>query len=240
MIASNGGLDPTRFAREPSCAMNNDRQSPARSSIDFYFDFSSPYAYLAVDRVIALAECHGRAVCWHPILLGVVFRASGAQPLVEMPLKGDYLRRDCPRFARLLGLPFIMPDPFPFASVAAARAVYWAGEVSPIAQQAVVRGLLGAIFGNGIALVDKQAVADTVAGLGLPALPAGSEAVLAGIESPEIKDRLRTENEEAIAAGVFGSPFVIADGEPFWGADRLDHVDWWLSGCDLVNEEGPA
>ena len=62
--------------------------------IDFYFDFSSPYGYLASQKIEALATKHGRGVDWHPILLGVVFRHTGTSPLTEVPLKGDYARRD--------------------------------------------------------------------------------------------------------------------------------------------------
>ena len=206
-----------------------DRADPDPTMIDFYFDFSSPYAYLAVDRALDVAGRHGRAVRWRPILLGVVFRASGAQPLVEIPLKGDYLRHDCPRFARMLGLPFTMPEPFPFASVAAARAVYWAESVAPGAEVPVVQGLFQEIFGRGRSLSDKNAVAEAVDKKDIPGLPDGAEAVLQGIDDQAIKDRLRHETDAAIAAGVFGSPFIRVDGEAFWGADRLDQVDWWLS-----------
>ncbi|WP_366657498.1 2-hydroxychromene-2-carboxylate isomerase [Fodinicurvata sp. EGI_FJ10296] len=210
--------------------MTGQNDDSDKAAITFYFDFSSPYAYLAVDSVLTLAARHGRAVDWRPILLGVVFRATGAQPLADLPLKGDYLRHDCPRFARMLGLPFVLPEPFPFATVAAARAVYWAESTAPGAEKAVVRGLLHEIFGRGQALIDKEAVAKAVAALEVPGLPDGSDEILDGMESRPIKDRLKTETDSAIAVGVFGSPFIVADGEAFWGADRLDHVDWWLSG----------
>ena len=71
--------------------------------IDFYFDFSSPYGYLAAQKIEALAAKHGRAVDWHPVLLGVVFRQTGTAPLTDVPLKGDYSRRDFERSARFHG-----------------------------------------------------------------------------------------------------------------------------------------
>ena len=68
--------------------------------IDFYFDFSSPYGYFASQKIEALAEKHGRTVDWHPMLLGVVFKQTGAAPLTEIPVKGPYSKRDFARSAR--------------------------------------------------------------------------------------------------------------------------------------------
>ena len=90
--------------------------------IDFYFDFSSPYGYLASRRIDALAAKHGRTVNWRPHLIGAAFKATGSQPLLNIPMKGDYARIDIPRAARMHGVPFVMPERFPFLSVAAARA----------------------------------------------------------------------------------------------------------------------
>src|SRR3546814_6947662 len=78
--------------------------------IDFYFDFSSPYGYLASEQIEALAARHGRTVACRPILLGVVFQQTGGQPLLDIPLKGGYARNDLARSARLLGLPSQLPD----------------------------------------------------------------------------------------------------------------------------------
>jgi len=72
------------------------------ASIDFYFDFSSPYGYLASEKIEAMAARHTRGVDWHPILLGVIFKQTGAAPLTMVPLKGDYSRRDMPRSARMV------------------------------------------------------------------------------------------------------------------------------------------
>jgi len=94
--------------------------------IDFYFDFSSPYGFLAAQKIEALAEKHGRAVDWHPMLLGVVFKETGAAPLTMVPLKGDYSRRDFERSARYHGIAgFRMPPKFPIASQAPAEESRW-------------------------------------------------------------------------------------------------------------------
>ncbi len=89
--------------------------------IEFFFDFSSPYGYIASRRIDDLGARHGRAVIWRPILLGAVFKLTGMTPLTEIPMKGDYAKHDFARTARLHGLPFAMPEPFPFSGLSAKR-----------------------------------------------------------------------------------------------------------------------
>src|SRR5450755_3088462 len=97
------------------------------AQIDFYFDFSSPYGYLASEKIEALAAKHGRTVKWRPVLLGVIFKQTGATPLTMVPLKGDYSKRDMLRSARFHGVAnFRMPTKFPIPSQAPARIVLWA------------------------------------------------------------------------------------------------------------------
>ena len=100
-------------------------------SIDFYFDFSSPYGYLAAERIDGIASKHGCTVTWRPMLLGAVFQKIGGSPLVDQPLKGPYSRHDMLRSARLHGIVFNVPDNFPVNSIAACRAYYWLAEKRP-------------------------------------------------------------------------------------------------------------
>src|SRR5918996_3879321 len=95
-----------------------------KAPLEFYFDFSSPYGYLAANKVEALAAKHGRTVTWRPILLGVAFKATGSAPLPSIPLKGDYSKRDFMRSARFHDVPFRLPEPFPVSTVAPCRAFY--------------------------------------------------------------------------------------------------------------------
>src|SRR3546814_19591145 len=125
--------------------------------IDFYFDFSSPYGYLASEQIEALAARHGRTVAWRPILLGVVFQQTGGQPLLDIPLKGGYARHDLARSARLLGLPFQLPASFPFPSVAACRAFYWLHDQDPAQAVTLGRGLSREAFGRGGAIASGEA-----------------------------------------------------------------------------------
>jgi 2-hydroxychromene-2-carboxylate isomerase len=193
-------------------------------ALDFYFDFSSPYGYLAANKIEALAEKHGRAVNWRPMLLGVVFRQTGMAPLTEIPIKGDYSRHDFERSARFHGIPFRMPSTFPIASQAPSRIVLWARAQDPALAARVARALYAAFFQEGLDISNPDVAADAAAKAGVD-----RAAARAAIDDPAIKDALKREVEGAIAAGVFGSPFVVVDGESFWGLDRFDQLDRWLA-----------
>ena len=197
----------------------------APAPIHFYFDFSSPYAYIASEWIAALAARHGRPVRWHAILLGVTFQAAELKSPVSYPIKREYSLRDFARSARMEGVPMVMPSPFPIASHNAARLFWWLDSQDP--QRAVEwahAGLRG-YFARGIPLNDMGALQALAGELGI-----APEQVAATCADPVWKDRLRAENDAAIAAGVFGAPFFIVDGEPFWGNDRKQQIDRWLSG----------
>lgn len=192
--------------------------------IDFYFDFSSPYGYLAAQKIDALAAKYGRAVNWRPTLLGVVFKQTGAAPLTEVPVKGPYSKRDFARSARFHGIEFRMPPVFPIPSQAPARMVLWAREKDPAAAAALAKALYRAFFLDGLDISKADVAADVAGRAGFDAA-----AARAAVDDPAIKDALKREVESAIAAGVFGSPFVVVDGEPFWGLDRFDQIERWLA-----------
>ena len=192
--------------------------------IDFYFDFSSPYGYLASTCIDRIAGDHGRAVVWRPILLGAAMKVTGGKPMIAIPMRADYMAKDLPRFARYLGVPFRMPEPFPIAAIAASRAFYWLQAQDTEAARRLAQALFHTYFGTGQDISKPQQVTAVAAELGLDA-----DAVAEGITTPEVKQALRDETDAAIAKGVFGSPYVIVDGEPFWGADRLDQLEAWLA-----------
>jgi len=192
--------------------------------IDFYFDFSSPYGYFASTRIDAIAAKHGRAVNWHPILLGVVFKVTGGAPLPSLPLKGDYAKSDIPRCARLLGLPFRFPTKFPIATQAAARMTVWAQSLDHARAKTLASALYRAYFAEDRDITDPEVCAAVAVACDFDRARA-----IASINDQAVKDKLKTEMDDALAHGVFGSPYIVVDGEPFWGADRLDHVDRWLA-----------
>lgn len=193
------------------------------SPILFYFDFSSPYGYLAALRIDALAARHGREVLWKPFLLGAVFKTTGGEPLLDMPMKGDYARHDIARTARLMDVPFRLPARFPFSSVAASRAFYWLHDRDPGEARAFAAAVFHAAFAQGKDVSNPEGVVDIAVGNGQD-----GEAVRAALQDQALKDRLKREVDAALEAKVFGSPYVLVDGEPFWGQDRLDQLDKWL------------
>ena len=192
--------------------------------IDFYFDFSSPYGYFASTRIDELGAKHGRAVTWRPILLGAAFKITGGQPLPTIPLKGTYSAHDMARTARMLGVPFKMPSKFPVAGTAASRAFYWVGDKDPALAKKLARALYHAYFAEDRDISNPEVTANVAARLGMD-----KERLAQALNDPAVKERLRTEVDAAIERGVFGSPYIVVDGEPFWGADRLEQVERWLA-----------
>ena len=192
--------------------------------IDFYFDFSSPYAYFMAERIGALAAEHGREVCWRPFLLGAVYRVTGGTPLPGQPLKGDYARIDLLRSARFYDTPLRIPQPFPIATQLAARAHYWLAERDEALARRVSLTLLRAYFRDGEDISQAGVVGEVAQRAGV-----ARDELLAAIVSEPLKQRLREECEAAIARGVFGSPYVVIDDEPFWGVDRLPQIERWLA-----------
>jgi 2-hydroxychromene-2-carboxylate isomerase len=191
--------------------------------VEFFFDFSSPYGYIAATQIGALARKHGREVAWRPFLLGAVFKVTGGMPLTQAPLKGDYSKRDMQRSARYLGVPFNFPTTFPIATQAAARAVCWIEQHAPDKTEAAVLALYRAFFVEDRDISSPEATADVLATIGFK-----RDEILTAVNDPAMKDKLRVYTQTGIDRGVFGSPLIFVDGEPFWGHDRLDQVDRWL------------
>jgi 2-hydroxychromene-2-carboxylate isomerase len=194
--------------------------------VEFWFDFSSPYGYIASQKIDALAARYGRKVHWKPWLIGAIYKKHGYAPL-EMAEKKAYLFRDVTRHARFEGVPLTIPPSFPEGLLAAARALYWIEEKRGREKAARFgRAAYAAYWAEGKKLADPAVAAEIAAqSAGVP-----KDEVLTALNDPAVKERLKAETDAAIAKGVFGSPFIIVDGEPFWGSDRLGEVERFLSG----------
>jgi len=196
------------------------------SAIDFYVDFSSPYSYIASEWIEALAARHGRTVRWHAVLLGVTFQAAELKSPVSHPIKREYSLRDFERSARFAGVPFTLPERFPVATQNAARVFWWLEENDPERAANWARHCLRAYFTRGtVDLSNAEHLKALATEFGLDA----AEAERVWTE-PRWKSRLKTACDDAIAQGVFGAPFFVIDGEPFWGNDRRDQIERWLGG----------
>jgi 2-hydroxychromene-2-carboxylate isomerase len=197
----------------------------SQAPIEFYFDFSSPYGYLASHRIDHIAERHHRLVSWRPILLIMVFKATGGAPITASKAKWEYAKRDVGRSARLHNIPFVLPDPFPFSGTAATRAFDWIESHNAALAHSFAKAVFDAAFANGESVASIDDIVAIAARAGID----GSE-LRTALADARWKEHARQATEAAIAAGICGSPFFIVDGEPFWGNDRLVEVDSWLSG----------
>lgn len=191
--------------------------------IEFWFDFSSPYGYVASELIDGVAARHGRGVNWHPILLGPIFKAVGTAPLTTLPIKGDYSRHDFARMARYHKVPFRLPDKFPVGTQVATRAFYLIDDADPARARDFARRVYRAYFAEGRDVADPAVVMEIVTAAG-----ADAAALAEPLKGDAIKERARAEVEGAMKAGVFGSPYFIVDGEPFWGVDRLPVMEEWM------------
>lgn len=206
-----------------------DTTVPGAAPVDFYFDFISGYGYFASLRIEAIAASHGRRVNWHSMLLGVsVMKVMGLKPLLETPLKGDYVLNDAARYmrrhrlvlARQINDPMMDPKP-------AARAFYWVKRHHPGREAAFAHGVYDRYWRLGKDLADPVEIAAVVAAD--PGLDIDPGALRNGMAGDEARNDLRAAVATSIGRGVFGSPFILVDGEAFWGSDRLEQVDDWLA-----------
>ena len=193
--------------------------------LDFWFDFASTYSYPAAVRIGALAARANVRVRFRPFLLGPIFKAQGwtTSPFNLYPAKGRYMWRDLERLCADLDVPFRRPDPFPQNSLLAARVALAALDQSW--GEAFCVTLFRAQFGDGRRIDDDAVIGDVLGGLQIDPRP-----VLAAARSEANKVRLRAQTEEAQRLGLFGAPsFTTADGELFWGNDRLESALRWAS-----------
>ena len=195
----------------------------ASAALDFWFDFASTYSYPAAMRIGPVARAAGVQVRFRPFLLGPIFKAQGwsTSPFELYPAKGRHMWRDLERLCAELAVPFRRPEPFPQNSLLPAR----------IALEGLDRGwgedfcraVFRAEFADGCRIDDATAIGDILMGLQIDPGP-----VLEAARSDAIKTRLRAQTDEAQRLGLFGAPsFTTADGELFWGNDRLEQALRW-------------
>ena len=189
--------------------------------IDFYFDFTSPYGYFASTHVNELADKYDHQVDWHPYV-GEEFKPSNSGTgLSQIPAKLKYQKRDIIRTAQFENIPYHDPSVTPLDARYAARAVLWVestyGEARGIE---LAQAILRAYHVEDKNISDTQTITAIAQSIGLNA-----EEVLAGISNASTREQFRAEVDLATAKGVFGSPFFILDGEPFWGFDRMNQLE---------------
>jgi 2-hydroxychromene-2-carboxylate isomerase len=158
----------------------------SKAPIDFYFEFSSPYGYIASQLADDFEKRVGRPLRWRPFLLGPVFKITGQPPLVEIPMKGEYSRHDFLRSARLHKVPYKQPSKFPIGTVAAMRAFYWLDDRNSVQARALARALYKAYFVDGIDISAPAAVIEIAKSAGIDAT-----ALATALEDPALKERAK-------------------------------------------------
>lgn len=184
--------------------------------LDFFFDLSSPYSYLASTQMQALGERTGAAIAWRPMVLGAVFKAVGNEMPARVPAKARWMAQDLQRWADHYGVPWRMSSYFPANTIKAMRLIL----VDDRRAADVARAGFAAMWAE-----DRDPSRDDE--LRRVAERGGLDpaTALAAIDSPAIKDRLRANTDEAIARGAFGAPTFLVGDELFWGNDRLHFVE---------------
>jgi 2-hydroxychromene-2-carboxylate isomerase len=188
--------------------------------VDFFYDLSSPYSYLASTQIESVAARAGAEIGWRPFVLGGVFKATGNVMPASVPAKAKYMVDDLDRWAKHYGVEFKMSLRFPVNAIKAMRLIVAAGMESPGRAPAATHAAFRALWVDDRDLGDEAVLRDVARAAELDA-----ERVTALIERPEVKDALRKNGDEAVAHGAFGAPAFIVGGELFWGNDRLHFVE---------------
>ena len=188
-------------------------------SVDFYFDFGSPAAWLAYTQLPKLAADTGATVVMKPMLLGGVFQATGNRPPISVPLKGTYLFQDMARFAKRYGVPLVMNPSFPINTITLMRVDVGLALRGDKRLADYREAVFRAIW------VDQQNLNDS-ATVGAMLTKDGFDpaAMVAIAADPAVKDELKNRTQAAVERGIFGAPTFFVGDQMFWGQDRLDFV----------------
>jgi 2-hydroxychromene-2-carboxylate isomerase len=200
--------------------------------IHMWFDFASPYAYFALDAAERLAAAHGREIEWRPILGWAVLKGQSIPPPMDPPARRAYFLADMARSAAFYDVPYRAPTKFPLSAHRAARLYYALAEEDNERAFALGRDLFSAYFAADVNISETVALTEIAARHGMT-----SQAAMAAPEGETGRGRLAEAIDQAVAAGVCGSPWFEVEGEAFFGADRLPQIAWRLGGKAPGKEE---
>jgi len=192
--------------------------------VEFFFDFGSPYTYLAYKELPRIAARTGAAIVWRPMLLGGVFKATGNHSPAEIPAKSKWSSGDTERWARRYDAPFRHNPFFPVNTLALMRGAIGYQRKGQTEFHRYVDAIFSAMWEDGKNLNDPNEIGRVLVAAGFDPREA-----LAMLDDPEVKSELKRVTEEAVARGIFGAPSFIVDGELFWGNDRLTFVEEQLA-----------
>jgi len=192
-------------------------------TLEFYYDYGSPYSYLADTQVEAIAKRAGAALVRKPMLLGGVFKATGNASPMTAEQKSKWSAFDMPLWAGHYGVPFQRNPFFPVNTLALMRGAA-AAQIDGLFER-YHPAIYKAMWVDGRNLNDIAEVAAVLTTADLDARKFGSR-----IQDQDVKDRLKATTDEAVARGVFGAPTSFVGDMMFFGNDRLPFVEMALKG----------
>lgn len=201
-----------------------------KRNVDFYFDYVSPYAYLAWPSIGEICRHHGCELRPIPVLFAGILNAHGNVGPAEVPAKRLYAFRNAQRIAQDVGRPLRCPPTHPFNPLLPLRLTCIIDE--PSLRTQVISVLFDAVWGQGKPIDTATAVRHSLAHGGFDVEP-----IINAAGNSVAKARLRRQTDEAVACGVFGVPTAVVDDEVFWGVDSLSHLDRHLRG-DALTDDG--
>ncbi|MFI5447101.1 2-hydroxychromene-2-carboxylate isomerase [Polaromonas sp. UC242_47] len=188
-------------------------------TVDFYFDFGSPAAYLAWTQLPQLCADTGARLIYKPVLLGGIFQATGNRAPISVPLKGSYLLEDLGRFAQRYQVAFKHNPFFPINTITLMRIATGLQMCGDPRFETYVKAMFEAMWIHAANMGDPATLAGVLAAAGIHASD-----LVALATDPAVKEQLRADTEAAVARGIFGAPTLFVGEKMYWGQDRLDFV----------------
>ena len=186
--------------------------------VEFFFDVGSPASYLAWTQLASIAQRHNAEIVWRPMLLGAVFQAVGNTSPAAVPAKGAYMLKDLKRFSAIYDVPFRFNPFFPVNTMQLMRGV--TAYLGTSKFESYLSAIFNALWAEKLNMESPEVVAEVLSKVGIEATD-----FKVRISEPEVKARLKSSTEEAVARGVFGAPSFFVNGEMFFGQDRLSFVE---------------
>ena len=186
-------------------------------SFEFYFDFISPYSFLAHKEIIKIEKANTIKIKYMPILLGGLHNLAGIKAPGFIPIKAKYMIKDCKLWAEKYNIIFKFNNYFPIKTLDLMRCVLVAEKKNFV--QNFINKVFDAIWKDGLNLNDNTIVEKLLKNLDINPKTFLMEAI-----DPKIKDELKKRTKDAFLKGVFGAPSFIINNKMFWGQDRLEFV----------------
>ena len=186
-------------------------------AFEFYFDFASPYTFLAHKQIRKIEKENSIKIVYMPILLGALLKAAEIKANVDIPIKGKYMIKDCKLLAEKYNIQFKFNSYFPIITLNLMKSVLLAQKKN--FAENFINNVFDSIWKDDLNLNDNTVVEKLLINLNI-----NPKTFLGEIENFKIKDELKKRTDDAFKKGVFGAPSFIVNNKLFWGQDRLEFV----------------